>query len=703
DAAERRGELGLAAGHLVAQPQHLLAQVLDLAGGRVAELLDLLLHVEERAALLEGLGPQLRPGAVVLEHQVDQARVAAAVEDRPRRQVAGVVTEVAEHPEAGEQLGPALGRPNVDVGGLVPVGRRRGEQDLVAGLGQVADRGGGVGGVEVLDDLDAGHQVVAPLDRLGERADPHVGADRGGRALDGVLGHVEPVRLDPALAQRGHEEALRAADVEDGLGLQLGHDRVRDTAEELRPVLVLFVRHGVRIVVPPSVELSGMLRGGLCGGVAAGRGRGREVGHGCGVYRSPAGRPAALTVPRPATIMPGRCQRPPPRRRPRPGPGRPTSGASPASASSCSTGTAPTTSAAASTRSAPSTGPPTGSTSSSSTTRRPTAATPSPSATRGSGWCATTATPASSPTTSPCATSPGSTTSVWSTPTRSSSRAGCGRWSPPSSPTRASARCRRACSSPTASSRSRSNRRPSGPAGPTPESWASWSAAPGSTASTAGATRRSSRAPGASSTDGTAAPSSGRAAGRRSGCRSATGPACPSGSSSSSPPRRPRRWSCGRAASSGRSRWAGRRPSTRCRPPASPSTSSTTSAPSSSRAATAPTAATSSRTPASTTRPPRCSPGAAAACCCGPSTWPTSASSTSGSSSTTRTPTCRGGGAAGAGATATCRTPGCATSTPPQRGRARRPSSTTSSATGCSCWSRTRRPAWRRTPSGATC
>jgi hypothetical protein len=110
----------------------------------------------------------------------------------------------------------------------------------------------------VLENLDAHDEVVIAVELLGDRGDPAVGLDPRRDLCDPVLGDVEPVGLDPALAQRVDEEADPAARVEDGLRRELGDEGVRNAAEALLPAaLAPTVRLAEAVGVVAGVEEPG--------------------------------------------------------------------------------------------------------------------------------------------------------------------------------------------------------------------------------------------------------------------------------------------------------------------------------------------------------------------------------------------------------------------------------------------------------------
>ena len=142
----------------------------------------------------------------------------AAQEHGVRSDEARVESEVGDEADGGELFDPADGWMDVDVGGLGEVAGRGGEEDGVGGGGQVGDGAGGFVGGEVLEDFDAGDEVVVAVEGSGEGGDAAVGADVVADFGDGEFGDVCAVSVDVAVAEGFDEEAHGAASVEDSAG-----------------------------------------------------------------------------------------------------------------------------------------------------------------------------------------------------------------------------------------------------------------------------------------------------------------------------------------------------------------------------------------------------------------------------------------------------------------------------------------------------
>ena len=136
----------------------------------------------------------------------------------------------------GEELRPVPGRLDVQVGRIVEFVGRRGEEDGVGMGAQVLDHRIGLGGWEVLEHLDAGDQVVVPLDPVGDRSGVTVGPDGFGHLVDSPFRDVDPVGVDAAVTERLDEQTDGAAGIEHRRGPDLRHDVVGDLAEELDPL-----------------------------------------------------------------------------------------------------------------------------------------------------------------------------------------------------------------------------------------------------------------------------------------------------------------------------------------------------------------------------------------------------------------------------------------------------------------------------------
>ncbi len=217
----------------------------DAAGGHLGGLGDF--------GSLEGEGGAEEDGVVIEDLDVGgEGGRGAAEEHGVRGEDGAVEAEVGGEALGGEELQPVERRADVDVGGLVEVAGGGGEEDDVGEGGEVGEGAGGFVGGEVLEDFDAGDEVVAGRglgqglgdDWLGDGGDAAVGADVFADVLDGELGDVCAPGLDAAIAEGFDEEAEGAAGVEGGLGFQILDEGVGHGAEEVEPVLVVLVGFG---------------------------------------------------------------------------------------------------------------------------------------------------------------------------------------------------------------------------------------------------------------------------------------------------------------------------------------------------------------------------------------------------------------------------------------------------------------------------
>ena len=158
-----------------------------------------------------------------------------------RRDATGIELDVELEAVGRELRDPRGARAHGVVGRFRQVIGRRRKQDVPAASADVGHGPARVRLAQVLQDLDADDQIVAVVERVRGRSHPTVTLDVGPHLPDGVGRDVEPVRLDSAIAQRLHQEALGASDVEDAPGLDLGHHVIGDRPEELEPLGILAI------------------------------------------------------------------------------------------------------------------------------------------------------------------------------------------------------------------------------------------------------------------------------------------------------------------------------------------------------------------------------------------------------------------------------------------------------------------------------
>ena len=256
---------GLALGVCLAQLRGLLAQadlhVEDhrLSGGEAAlvvrarrrvrlqighprgEAPDLLHLLDGESVAVMGFVPEPPDLAVVVGDHPWPRIATAAVPHRPPGEERSVEARVADEVVAGEELGPVLRRPDVDPGGIAKVALGRGEDDVIGDRTDVADRSRRIALVQVLQDADAGHQIVATRDRLQDIAHPEVRSQVGAGLGDRVIGDVETAGVDPSVAQPLDQEPVGATHVEHVGRGQLGDDPLRGVAKESEPVVAALV------------------------------------------------------------------------------------------------------------------------------------------------------------------------------------------------------------------------------------------------------------------------------------------------------------------------------------------------------------------------------------------------------------------------------------------------------------------------------
>jgi hypothetical protein len=81
-------------------------------------------------------------------------------QDRAGRHETGVEVRVAVEAMTSKEARPVIGRAHVEVGGLLDVRRGGREEHRPAMAAEVGDRGGRLLGADVLQDLDAGYEVI---------------------------------------------------------------------------------------------------------------------------------------------------------------------------------------------------------------------------------------------------------------------------------------------------------------------------------------------------------------------------------------------------------------------------------------------------------------------------------------------------------------------------------------------------------------
>ena len=121
------------------------------------------------------------------------------------------------------------------MGGIAVVHRGRGEDHLVGEGMKIDDRPDRRPGRHVLDDLEAGDDVVVPGKRLGDRSDPEKLPDVLARVVDRKLAEVDAISLDTSIAQGFDEQPDGAAGVERCLRMEVLDQAVGDLAEEVDP------------------------------------------------------------------------------------------------------------------------------------------------------------------------------------------------------------------------------------------------------------------------------------------------------------------------------------------------------------------------------------------------------------------------------------------------------------------------------------
>lgn len=168
-----RRRLGLQLGHPHRQPPDLLR----LLGDQRVAMVSL---GAEPPGLPVVVGDHPRPGVVT-----------SPVAHRPPGEEGAVEGRIADEAVSGEVLRPVLGWADVDVGPLAVVVRGRAEDHVVRDRADVGHCGGGILLPQVLEHLDAGHQVVPALDGVDDAADPQVGGHVGAGLGDRVARDVE--------------------------------------------------------------------------------------------------------------------------------------------------------------------------------------------------------------------------------------------------------------------------------------------------------------------------------------------------------------------------------------------------------------------------------------------------------------------------------------------------------------------------------
>ena len=201
-----------------------------------------LLHLQDgESVAVMGFVPEPPDLAVVVGDHPWPRIATAAVPHRPPAEERSVEAGVADEVVAGEELGPILRRADVDPGGIAKVALGRGEDDVIGDRADVGDRGRRIALVEVLQDPDAGHQVVTTRDRLQDIAHPEVRGQVGAGLGDRVIGDVETAGVDPSVAQHLDQEPVGAPHVEHAGRGQLGDDPLRGVAKESEPVVTALV------------------------------------------------------------------------------------------------------------------------------------------------------------------------------------------------------------------------------------------------------------------------------------------------------------------------------------------------------------------------------------------------------------------------------------------------------------------------------
>ncbi len=129
-------------------------------------------------------------------------------------------------------------------------------------MAQVLERDVGVVAGHVFEHFDAGDEVEAAVERVGERPDPASVGDFRRHLADRVLGDVDAPGVDAAGMECLDEHAHRATCVEDRRRAQLGDDALGDATEEPEPVIVALVRDAavVAVVVLAEGDLHGALQ-----------------------------------------------------------------------------------------------------------------------------------------------------------------------------------------------------------------------------------------------------------------------------------------------------------------------------------------------------------------------------------------------------------------------------------------------------------
>ena len=233
----RLHQCGVAVRELPGEPSDLPA--LSLGGELVETTLQLPdpLHLaEDDAVALLRLVAQPPALPLVLRRKPWPRIPNAAVPSGPGGEEGGIEGEVTAEPVSSEELRPVLGRAHVDVGVLAVVGRRGAEDDVV---GHRADVGHGPIGVllgKMLEDLDAGDQVIPALDRIQDAGHPAMGSDVLAHLRDGELRHVETAGIDSLVTERFDEETVCASDVEGGARRHVIADPTGHGGEEVHPV-----------------------------------------------------------------------------------------------------------------------------------------------------------------------------------------------------------------------------------------------------------------------------------------------------------------------------------------------------------------------------------------------------------------------------------------------------------------------------------